>query len=210
MAMTRKYLPIVTAILAVLGISAVAATAGGDSSNPPGNGVPQVEAIEAEAEQAMTVLRAPRDAVDALPADVSERMDAHADFGMNPALSRLAIGNATNSLYVIPASGHVCASLTVGEGANVACPTTPDIADGKVGPATVTLVTGGIGIYGLVPDGVDSVSVQTDGSEPEEVATEDNAYFAVVPAGTPLESVSYTGPSGAVEFPIYDPRSVLD
>lgn len=207
MRMLRRHLPLTLLTIALLVAVSATAIATGDDSNPPSDAPSQVTEIEPTAKQAMAVLNRDRSAGDALPAHLAAKMDEHSDFGMNPGLSRLAIGNMTNSVYVIPANGHVCASLTVGEGANLTCPPTGDIAAGKTGAATVTLETGGIGIYGLVPDGVESVSIQTATSESSRVATDDNAYYTVVPAGTPLRSVRYTGPSGPVEFAIYDPAS---
>ena len=190
-------------------VVSVAAVADGDESNPPSAGLSQVKAIESEAIEAMSVLGGARTANDGLPTEVASRMDAHAPFGMNPDLSRLAVGNLTNSVYVIPANGHVCASLTVGEGANLICPATEDLADGRVAPATVTIATGGIAIYGIVPDGVGSVSVHT-ASASFEVETERNAYYTVVPAGTALRTARYDGPSGPVEFAIHDPSAVFE
>ena len=82
--------------------------------------------------------------------------------------------------------------------------------NGRAAPATVVIETGDIAIYGVVPDGVESVSVQTGTTESTAVRTEDNGYYTVVPAGTPLRTVGYTGPSGSVEFPIYDPTLVME
>lgn len=210
MRMLRRNVPLTLLTAATLVAVSATAIATGDESNPPSDGPSQITEIEPEAREAMAVLDRDRTAGDALPEALATKMDEHSDFGMNPNLSRLSIGNMTNSVYVIPANGHVCASLTVGDGANLTCPPTGDIAAGKVGAATVTLETGGIGIYGLVPDGVESVSVQTATSESTGVATEDNAYYTVVPAGTPIRTLRYTGPSGPVEFPIYDPASASD
>ena len=205
MRMLRRHLPLT--LLAIASLVAVSATAiaTGDESNPPSDAPSQITEIEPEAKEAMAVLNRDRTAGDALPAALATKMDEHSDFGMTPGLSRLAIGNMTNSVYVIPANGHVCASLTVGDGANLTCPPAGDVAAGTASAATVTLETGGIGIYGLVPDGVESISVQTATSEAIHVATENNAFYTVVPAGTPLRTLRYTGPSGPVEFPIYDP-----
>jgi hypothetical protein len=209
MAMLKRYLPILAVAVVLLAMS-VGAIADTDESNPPGAGVEQVTEIEPAAREAMSVFERGRAAADALREDLATKMDAHADFGMNPALSRVSIGNATSSLYVIPARGHVCAALTVGEGANVTCPPTVDIAEGRAAPATVVVETGDIAIYGIVPDGVEAVSVQTGTTESTAVGTESNGYYTVVPAGTPLRTVSYTGPSGSVEFPIYDPTLVIE
>jgi hypothetical protein len=210
MRMLRRHLPLTLLIVALLVAVSATAIATGDDSNPPSDAQSQITAMEPEAKQAMAVLNRDRNAGDALPEALAAKLDERSDFGMNPGLSRLAIGNATNSVYVIPANGHVCASLTVGDGANLTCPPTGDIATGSVGAATVTLETGGIGIYGLVPDGVESVSLQTGASKSTRVVTEDNAYYTVVPGGTPLRSVRYTGPSGPVEFAVYDPAGTID
>lgn len=209
MAMLKRYLPIavVAALLLAVSVGAIADT---DESNPPSAGVPQITEIEPAARDAMAVFDRSRGSADALREDLATKMDAHADFGMNPALSRVSIGNATSSLYVIPARDRVCATLTVGEGANVTCPLTGDIAGGRAAPATVVLATGDIAVYGIVPDGVESVSVQTGQRESATVTTEGNAYYTVIRAGTPLRKVGYTGPSGAVEFPIYDPSLIVD
>jgi len=201
--MLRNPLAICIAVLLFL-VGAVGAAAIGDESNPPSAGYPQVESIEPDAREAMSVLGEPRVASDGLPRGVAARMDARASFGMNPDLSRLSIGNATSSVYVIPANDHVCASLTVGEGASLICPSTSDVADGQAGPATVSIETGDIAIYGIVPDGVGSISIQAEGSA-FDVETERNAYYTVVAAGTPLRAVSYEGPNGPVELQIHDP-----
>jgi hypothetical protein len=129
---------------------------------------------------------------------------------MNPDLSRALIETISHSVYVIPAQDHICSSLTLGDGANLSCAETADVAAGVAGPTTVTLPTGAIGIYGIVPDGVDAVTVETRQSNSAIVSTENNAYFTAVPGGTPLQTLSYTGPSGGVEFALYDPAAVFD
>jgi hypothetical protein len=206
----KRCLPLTAVVAAAVLAAAVSATAGDDSSNPPSHGLPQVASVEEKARDAMSVLSSPRDAGDAMPADIAERIDRRAPFGMNPALSRRAIGNMTHSVFVIPARDHVCAVLTVGEGANLSCPATDDVAAGRGGAATVYLGELGVAVYGLVPDGVDSVAVETHAGESTRIATTDNAYYTVVPRGTPLSSMRYVGPSGPVEFGLADPTEVFD
>lgn len=202
----RKNIKFVVAALAMLAVTAVAAVAGEDQvGGTPDRDVAKVATIEPDALGAVEALREPRVAGDALPAGVAARAERRANFGLNPALSRRVVGNTTNSLYVIPARGYICAALTVGEGANYTCPSTQQVESGQAGPATVILTTGDIGIYGIVPDGVESVFVHTGTSRSTALRTQDNAYYTVLPAKTPLKSVSYDGPSGNVEFPIYDP-----
>jgi hypothetical protein len=207
--MLKRYLPVAVIAAALLAVGAVGAIADRDESNPPGAGQPQITAIEPAAKQAMKVLREPRSTGDALRDDLAARMDRRASFGMNPDLSRVAIRNATHAVYVLPARDHVCAALTDPEGATLICPSADEVIEGNVGAATVGVETGGVAIFGIVPDGVDSVSVQTGGSESIDVVTEANAYYTVTPPGTSLRSVSYVGPSGSVEFPIYDPRLAM-
>jgi hypothetical protein len=145
-----------------------------------------------------------------MPSGVAESLDESARFGMNPDLSREAIDTIANDHYVVPADDHICASLTIGSGANVGCRPTDEVADGEVGASVVTLVGGSIGIYGIVPDGVDEVTVHTGTSASAAVEVEDNAYFTALPQGTVLRKLSYTGPSGVVEFPLYDPAAVFE
>jgi hypothetical protein len=205
--MSRIFLSVSLAV-ALLSVAAVGAIAVDDESNPPGADDAQISAIEPEAKEALDVLDQERGVGDALPKELTERMDENANYGMNPDLSRRSIANATHSVYVLPARDRVCVALTIGEGANLSCRSTKGVADGEVGPATV-LVSTGIAIYGLVPDGVESVSVQTGTDESTRLDVENNAYYTVVPAGTARRTVHYAGPSGAVKFPVYDPVQVL-
>jgi hypothetical protein len=206
----KRNIPIIAAVFASVAAMSVAAVAQSGDAPSPGEGVPQVTTVEADAQRAMDVLDTARTSSDAMPADVAESLDDHAKFGMNPDLSRESINTIANDVYVIPADDHICSSLTVGDGANLSCAETSDVAAGQVGASTVTLEGGGIAIYGIVPDGVESVTVKTGTSTSTSVATDENAYFTVVPKGTPLRTVGYTGPSGVVEFPIYDPAVVFD
>jgi hypothetical protein len=207
--MVARNVQVVLIALALLAAMAVVAVADGGDDAPPRVEADQITAIEPDAKEAMTVLEEPRVTADRLPADLAETIDERADFGMNPDLSRRAIGNASNSIYALPANDHVCAALTLGEGANLNCATTDQIAAGESGPATVVLATGDVAIYGLVPNGVEAVSVQTGTDVSTTVNTQDNAYYTVVQAGTPLRSVAFDGPSGRVDFPISDPAEVF-
>lgn len=207
--MIKRYLILIGIPVALL-IGAVGVGATGDDSNPPSADIAQVAAVEAEAREVLEVLDQSRGPGDALPTEVFSQMEEKESFGMNPALSRRAVGNITNSVYVIPARGHVCVSLTDGDGATVICPTTGEVAEGIAEPATVSLASGGVAVYGVVPDDVDSVSVQTGTTGSVEVTVEDNTYYTVVPSGTPLRKVSYVGPSGPVDFDIYDPARVME
>lgn len=202
--MLRKtYILVTFAVLALLTPLAIGASAGESDGDATDVELAKVSNVEEQARATLAVLEQSRSAADALPAEYAERMAKRASFGMNPELSRRAIANTTSSVYVIPARGHVCASLTDPNGVTTTCQPTADIAEGRVGAATVNFEVG-VAVYGLVPDGVDAVSIQTR-SGSRAVATEDNAYYTVVGAGDRVKSVSYVGPSGPVEFALADP-----
>ena len=149
---SASILVVIAALLAVTMLVAVAQGQGGESS--PSGGVEQVTTIEPEAEEAMAVLEASRTSSDAIPGVVAEPIDENARFGVNPDLSRVSIETLSNDVYLIPGNDHVCAALTVGDGVNMSCPETEQIADGQSGPSTVVLAGCAIAIYGIVPDGV--------------------------------------------------------
>lgn len=205
----RRRLSIAAAVCVLAGICAAIAQ-GDEEPLPPGEGVTRIAAIEPDAAEALAILDTPRTAADALPTEIAERLADHSKFGMNPDLSRLALGQAANSLYVIPASGHVCAALTVGDGIGMSCPTTDAIANGQAGPVVGTINDGdALAILGLVPDGVETVTVRT-GESSTVVEAANNTYYAVVDDAASLQSVSYDGPSGEITWPIHSPSSVVD
>jgi hypothetical protein len=203
--MLRRNSQFAVVVCAVIAVTAVAAAT--DGPQPPGEGVPQVTSVEPAAKNAASLLARSREQGDALPPDIGERINRHVRFGVNPGLSRRAIAGVSNSVYVLPGRGVVCSALTVGQGANMTCAETADLAAGQTGAATVVLPGGAIAIYGIVPDGIDSVTIVT--GEPGAGVTKvvANAFLRVVPQGTKLSSMRYTGPSGQVEYPIYDPSA---
>jgi hypothetical protein len=200
---------VLVVVLCGLGlVGAVALADGGESSSgAAGAGIAQVSEIERAASDALSVLAAPRNQSDSMPSEVGQRIGEDHLYGVNPALSRLALGSISNALYVLPGRGYVCASLTVADGASLNCTETSELAAGRAGAATITLVDQNIGVYGLVPNGVETVAINTGSTSTTRADVEGNAYFGVLPKGTALRSVAYEGPSGSVEYPIYDPAA---
>jgi len=201
----KRNLLIVLPVAALLAVGAVGAIAEGDDNNPPSDDAVMVSTVEAEAAEAVSVLDAERTAGDAMPAEIADDIGARADFGMNPGLSRRAIANTTNSVFVLPARDHVCATLTVGEGATAICPRTSTLKSGSGAAGTAVLPGGDLAIFGIVPDGVASVSLETGEGDSRVLGVEDNAYYAVVASGTVLRSIRHKGLDGTVNLPIYDP-----
>jgi hypothetical protein len=203
--------PSIALVLALVALSSAVAVAevASNDPTPPGQGVDRVTHIEESASAAMQVLREVRDGDDSMPAEVSAAFAKRASFGMNPGLSRRAVANLRNSIFVVPARGHTCASMLNGAGAVMQCPKTSDIAAGRSGPGTAIIDGSAIAIWGVVRDGVESVEIRTAG-ETHDAEPQANVYLAIVPGGTALESVSYVGPSGRVTYPIYDPSKAFD
>jgi hypothetical protein len=72
------------AVAALVGGSTIAAVAQDNQDTlPPGEGVGQVEAVQADALAVMSALNNARISTDEMPGDIAERIDARADFGMN-------------------------------------------------------------------------------------------------------------------------------
>jgi len=200
----KRHIPVALLIAALTAVVSVAAFAQGDDP-PPSDSFAQVTTIEADAQDAMEILEEERTTTDAMSTELSEPLDEQADWGMNPDLSRRSIGTISASVYIVPGDDHVCAAVALTDSVSVICPETEDIANGVAGPGVLGVGDGAVGVYGLVPDGVQSVTVETGESDSDVVNVEGNAYFIAFPAETPLRAVSYTGPSGWVEYPISIP-----
>jgi hypothetical protein len=119
-------------------------------------------------------------------------------FGASVELSRVSVERGGDTLYVIPGRGSLCLALDWTEGVNVGC---TDSTRAKAGYTLTTVGTrSGITIYGLVPDGVPSVTVRLAGGEDVTSDVVGNGYIAQV-AGTPT-MLSYAAPNGKVELQI--------
>jgi hypothetical protein len=204
---TSKLLSIVLGVVLMMTVGAAAFA--DDEESAPGGGIPQAIAIESTASDALSVLDDPQVPSDGMPVEIAAALDERAGFGMNPDLSRRSIGGVPYSLYVIPANGYVCSSLTDSQGATTSCAATDDVASGQTGPATQSLDDATIGVFGVVPDGVEQVMIRTGQANEDVVPVENNAYFVAYSAGTVMHGLSYVGPSGEVEYPLVDPADAF-
>lgn len=205
--MSKRNAIFAVSVAALLGVGAVGAIAEDDDSNPPSDNVAMVTAVEPEAAEAVSALADDRTSTDEMPAQVAGDIGERADFGMNPDLARRSVANTANSVYVVPARERVCTVLTIGQGATAICPETEKLADGRGDAGTAVLPTGDIAVFGVVPDGVASVTVEIGTATSRAVEVVDNAFYTVVEAGIALRSVLHDGPDGAVEIPIFDPTA---
>lgn len=198
---------VVCGAFALIAITAIADQGG---SVAPGDGVEQVTEVEPEAEEAVSLLEEQRSAADVVPAEVAEMVEEKVDFGTNADLARLAVGNVSHEVFVVPGRDRVCLAFTIEDGASFNCPSTDDIAAGKAGPTTIALAGGTTGVFGIVPDGVETVALYTDGPGVINVPIDDNVYYTAVPAGVMVQRLDYTGPGGPVQFNLTDPRAAFE
>lgn len=189
----------ITALAAGLCIGvAVIAVAQGPSDGPPGpERLGTVAKTSEQQEQSLSILRRARVATDRLPPELVARL-SETPFGANGALSRRAFSRGEESVFVIPANERVCLAMDEAKGATITCPPDRAVADGS--SVGTTSFASQVAVYGLVPDGVDAVSVRLATGEQVASETAGNAYLVHV-QGEP-RSLAFEGPSGRVEAPI--------
>jgi hypothetical protein len=207
---------------------ALAGTFGGQRISPQqwvdGQRVRPAVAITPAQSADLGILRRPRVASDALlPWDAfSVTHTPMAANGVNPSLSRRAVGFASGAAWVIAGNGTICLIADNAQGLAMASEqlapgsTTPKNiaripgADGATGCTTDSSAakgwsagTGGtrespgmIFTAGIVPDGVAAVTVSVTGRGSLSLPVHENVYMAEI-HGWP-SSVSFTGPAGPV------------
>ena len=189
-------------LLACLAGGGAIAAAGDDADPAP---VPEAQAAQAEPvatvpeEQADQIeeLDRPRTSDDAMPSEWREELttgdgsDEH--WGANPSLAR----RTAPGTWILPADGYVCvANATPGEGAlGFGCATPDDVAKGLLAPSDVDANGNGV-LTGVLPDGVDEVTlVDLDGAT-RTVAVDRNTYRVAIDAN--LKEVRFTDADRAV------------
>jgi hypothetical protein len=155
---------------------------------------PKVEAISAEQAANFAILRRGQVEGDQLP---QGRRNAFADGGMarrrglNPALSRRA-ATQIGDVWVVPGNGYL--ALVVGGGA--VCTDTEFVV--SQGTVTWTSQNGKGIVHGLVPDGVNEVTLVDSDHASVPALVRDNVYGARL-AGY-FRSLRFTGSAGKVEL----------
>ena len=180
------------------------ATAGDDVDPAP---VPEVQAAQADPvatvpeEQADQIeqLDRPRNSDDALPTEWREQLttgdESDDHWGANPSLAR----RTAPGTWIVPGDGYVCvANATPGEGAlGFGCATPEDVDRGLLAPADVDANGNGV-LTGVLPDGVDEVTLVNHDGSTRTVAVDRNTYRAAIDAN--LEEVRFTDASGEVHI----------
>jgi hypothetical protein len=183
--MRRRY------IVGVVTVIVVGATASVALSQSGGNGDPAApNPVSSEVDQRLTghlaVFRRAAEARDALR---GVNAVGHGDItrgGANPSLARLVGEDERFKLYAVPGADSLCEVLqSEGLGAGSVCVTVTEaietgeaVTTGAAGSGTDRMV------YGIAPDGFDSVRFTSPSGEVTSAAIKDDGYIARVPAGT--------------------------
>jgi hypothetical protein len=191
-------------LAACLAGGAAIATAGDDVNQAP---VPEAQAAQAEPvsavpeEQAREIeqLDRPRNSDDALPKEWRDKLtrddvsDEH--WGANPSLAR----RTAPGTWIVPGDGYVCvANATPGEGAlGFGCATPDDVEKGLLAPADVDADGNGV-VTGVLPDGVDEVTLVDHDGGTRTVAVARNTYRAAIDAN--LKEMRFTDAGGGVHI----------
>lgn len=196
--MTRKWIKrgalVATACMATAG--AVTATAEDTDPVPTEYGAPQpaAEAVQWAQARRLAELRRDRTGEDDVPQEWQAKLDRH-EFarhaGANPDLAR----RVAPGVWLIPGDGFVClANVTPRDGAlGFGCATPLQVEQGLLQPADLDAEGAGV-LTGVLPDGVDSVTiVDLDGSR-REVAVKHNVYRAAIDAD--IKEVRWTDALG--------------
>lgn len=154
-----------------------------------------VPAVEPEQAESIEALRRDRTSDDALPLQwrgaLTQGDAADERWGANPHLSR----RTAPGVWIVPGDDYVCvANSSPGEGAlGFGCAANDDVKRGLLAPSDVDQNGNGV-LTGVLPDGVETVTLaDRDGSE-RTVSVKHNTYRAAI--GPDLKEVRFTGPDG--------------
>jgi hypothetical protein len=163
------------------------------SGPPPGR--PMASNTDQQLAESFAVLRRRRTASDVLEA---ARFGDGNPAGANAALARRAVSSGGDSIFVVPANAGVC----LVSGTYSGCTSSDAAQRGySVGMAATR---SGVQITGLVPDGVQSVTVNLANGDTATTTVADNVYsIGVDDVGT--TSVSFDGPHKLSSVPFAIP-----
>lgn len=189
-------------VAACLGAGGVVAGAGAEGDSDPAPApepaaaeVAPVKSIEPEQAEQIEELRRDRSTDDALPSRWREAMtdedDGSGQFGANPILSR----RTAPGVWIVPGDEHVCvANATPDDGGlGVSCATPEDVERGLLAPTDVDANGNGV-VTGVLPDGVDHVTVVNQDGSTRDVPVDRNTYRAAIDAD--LKEVRFTDAEG--------------
>lgn len=168
-------------LVAALCLCGAAAGCGGDPNRSRAHARAH-ERVDAQLRADFAVLRRPRTTADRLrPGIAADR------FAVDPRATRLAYGRGTSQLFAAQAGGQVCLLDSRDVVSN--CWPKRRVLAGDASVAALcarNLPQGTIQLAGLVPDGVERVTVVLPGRPDLSVRVAENAWLAFTPARDPL------------------------
>lgn len=152
----------------------------------------------------------PLAADDALPVAAAQELALRTVPGLEAANTVRALSAGPWDIYLTPARGGAC--LSIGDrigGASVACFSREALQAGDGSPAGGILtgcravspeapVCQNVVLYGVVPDRVDQISVETEAGSSATATVENNAYLVELPLSSRPRAVRYTADQGTV------------
>jgi hypothetical protein len=195
----------VAAVLAVAGVTLASDSVNSqpDSLTPPeGAAPPPPSAMPGAVAARLGVLRGPRAASDALPPGAGSSPNDLAFIDGSEALSRRVSGPGPRR-WIVPGVNGICLAQESGATFSHACGATSSVASGKfVLVSEGSSTPGRMSISGVVPDGVDHVTVRDGDGARHDVPTSDNGFAIAVPSGAARISWTATdGTTGVNDIP---------
>jgi len=152
---------------------------------------PMVTEVSADQAESFDILRRPQVQSDRLPEGLFDG-GLIGQLGLNPALARRA-PTQLGDVWVVPGNGYI--GLHNGDSS---CNRTEDVAARGMMMWTSQRPDHQNLVHGLVPDGVEEVTLLAENGAMTTVVVTENVYGAVLD-GT-FSSHRFVGPSGTVEF----------
>jgi hypothetical protein len=165
------------------------------AGEPMSTSRPQARGVGADAARDFAVLRRGRRAGDTLSAQAAATIgEGEANFmGANPGLSRLALRDPDGvSIYALPGDESICMVSTGPAGSGLTCTSPAQAAAGYL-IQTEHAGSRGSRVQGLLPDGVEEVTVTGSGAAGATTEVTGNAY-----------SVKLDGSPGNLQFKTRD------
>jgi hypothetical protein len=187
--------------------TAVAAIGGlGEQVADPPSAEPPVDRVDPSVGDLVATVNRPPGAGDEVPPGPAAFVDRMRTQGANIRLSRRSLRRDRLAVFLIPARDGLCYSLVDEQaGASLSCRSVAELAEGPA-PAGA-LVQDHAVLYGVVPDGVQSVRVDLASGSAISRPVEGNAYLVELAADADPVSLSYLAPSGdRVKRPAVVPR----
>jgi hypothetical protein len=179
--------------LAGAGTSATAPQA----SAPPTSEAPVASSVEPALLEAFALMRRPQTQADAIPASAQPAFSQAS--GANPGLARRVSDGAGAEAWLIPGSGSACIlarAPAYAIGGAVCVPTAAARAGELDVQSASSLLPGSELVAGVVPDGVEAVTLQLADGSSSHVQVREGVYLALVPGA--VTSIDASGPGVSI------------